>query len=633
MRMQLVYVDLRAGSLWQLIVRMLHARADGRRCGTLRAWDIRRGVIFGHSDGGSYRCQPALRCQNVSHGVILLLHLNQGRDEGMEFWNGLMGTRLGLRVNAGSLITEMTECVIVAVMEFGLHRWASWRGLIALGTIILNWFITAGLAVAQSPLPASKYAAAANIHKLRGGWYPWDPYQYSDYRRGEPVLTGLDVEIERALARLLDVEIALPEVPWDDHLKRLAGGMADIAAGATENDARRAFAMFSKPYRRETDVLILKRGTASKYPFRTVDGMLATFAREKFRLGVVAGFVYADDRVNRFIADPANKQSIIATGSTDDNLSNLLDGVIDGYFADRIAAATTAWRRHQGALIEEHPVRFTTDIHLMLSRTTQTPEMLAHLDSAIDELHRSGAYRRIAASYALPILINQSLDSDWFRGLVVLGTVAFALSGVAVAATGRYSVFGAMILATLPGVGGGIVRDLLLQRQPIGIVQNPEGLLIVFGTVMSGMAVTRAMSRAAPLAKCLQPHAHVGARLVELFDAIGLAAFTVAGAVVVLDTQARPLWLWCPIAAVISGSFGGVMRDLFREDLGGASLRGALYSEIAAFWGLLFAVFLEWEGERLQPDEVRWGVIVTIIAVFLTRVVAIVRGIKGWTYI
>ena len=33
---------------------------------------------------------------------------------------------------------------------------------------------------------------------LRGGWYPWDPYQYRDYKHGVPVLTGFDVEIERA---------------------------------------------------------------------------------------------------------------------------------------------------------------------------------------------------------------------------------------------------------------------------------------------------------------------------------------------------------------------------------------------------------------------------------------------------
>jgi hypothetical protein len=42
---------------------------------------------------------------------------------------------------------------------------------------------------------------------------------------------------------------------------------------------------------------------------------------------------------------------------------------------------------------------------------------------------------------------------------------------------------------------------------------------------------------------------------------------------------------------------------------------------------------VEWEGERLQPDEIRIAVIVTIIGVFMTRMVAIARGMKGWRYI
>ena len=46
-----------------------------------------------------------------------------------------------------------------------------------------------------------------------------------------------------------------------------------------------------------------------------------------------------------------------------------------------------------------------------------------------------------------------------------------------------------------------------------------------------------------------------------------------------------------------------------------------------------FAIFLEWEGARLQPEEIRLGVIVTILGVFLTRIVAIVRGAKGWSYV
>lgn len=91
--------------------------------------------------------------------------------------------------------------------------------------------------------------------------------------------------------------------------------------------------------------------------------MLDTFAKRNFRLGVIAGYLYADARVNAFIADAANKDQIVAVASDDDNLRNLLDGVVDGFLADRIAPNTTAWRNKQGARIEEHPLRFSTDIH------------------------------------------------------------------------------------------------------------------------------------------------------------------------------------------------------------------------------------------------------------------------------
>jgi polar amino acid transport system substrate-binding protein len=245
------------------------------------------------------------------------------------------------------------------------------------------------------------------------------------------------------------------------------------------------------------------------------------------------------------------------------NLRNLLAGVIDGFIADRIAATTAAWRRNEGSRIEEHPLRFSTDIHFMLSRATQTPQSLARLNDAIDQLKRSGDYSRIADSYALPVLINQTLDTDWFRIMAFVGTVAFALSGVVLAYEGRYTLFGALILAALPAVGGGVVRDLLLQRQPLGIVRAPEALLIVFGTVFVGMVVIKAIARvkAGSLTKRLQSHANKAALLIEMFDAIGLAAFIVVGVVVVLDTPAQPLWLWGPIAAVVTGSFGGLMRD------------------------------------------------------------------------
>jgi polar amino acid transport system substrate-binding protein len=270
----------------------------------------------------------------------------------------------------------------------------------------------------------------------------------------------------------------------------------------------------------------------------------------------------------------------------------------------------------------------------MLSRSSQSPDMLARLNDAIDRIKKTGEFKTIADSYAVPILIHQTLDSAWFKALVFIGTVSFALSGVVLAYAGGYTLFGTLVLASLPSLGGGVVRDLLVQRQPLGIARDPTALLTVFGTVVLGMVFFRiiALTHMQGVAQSLQKQRHVGTRMIETCDALGLAAFLVVGVVVVLDTSVQPLWLWGPISAAVTATFGGMMRDLARQDRNIASLRGQLYPEIAVVWGFAFSLFLAWEAERLQPDEVRLGVIVTIIGAFLTRMAAAAFGLKGWPY-
>jgi len=113
--------------------------------------------------------------------------------------------------------------------------------------ITLAWLLLVGVGVAQTQTKSDIKSEPGSNH-LRGGWYPWDPYQYRDYKRGVPVLTGFDVEIERALARIMAVEIDLPEIAWKNHLAALIAGTADIAAGATASEARGLYAYFSQPY-------------------------------------------------------------------------------------------------------------------------------------------------------------------------------------------------------------------------------------------------------------------------------------------------------------------------------------------------------------------------------------------------
>jgi polar amino acid transport system substrate-binding protein len=84
------------------------------------------------------------------------------------------------------------------------------------------------------------------------------------------------------------VELVLTDMAWEEHLAALAIGTADIAAGATYSAERDRYAYFSKPYRRETDVLVLRKGASSRYRFRGVEEMLDRFTALHFRLGVIA---------------------------------------------------------------------------------------------------------------------------------------------------------------------------------------------------------------------------------------------------------------------------------------------------------------------------------------------------------
>ena len=113
--------------------------------------------------------------------------------------------------------------------ECGSRSWR--RGIGRTAALIFAWLASADFAAAQTPGSAKPELPARSSHadQLRGGWYPWDPYQYRDYRRGVPILTGFDVEIERALARILGVEILLPEVAWDEHLA--VSGYRDTSGG------------------------------------------------------------------------------------------------------------------------------------------------------------------------------------------------------------------------------------------------------------------------------------------------------------------------------------------------------------------------------------------------------------------
>ena len=69
----------------------------------------------------------------------------------------------------------------------------------------------------------------------------------------------------------------------------------------------------------------------------------------------------------------------------------------------------------------------------------------------------------------------------------ILGTIAFAISGVLVAMDKRLDVFGVLIIAFVTAVGGGTLRDLLIGIKPVGWLNAPVHLLIIVVTPTKGI--------------------------------------------------------------------------------------------------------------------------------------------------
>ncbi len=161
---------------------------------------------------------------------------------------------------------------------------------------------------------------------------------------------------------------------------------------------------------------------------------------------------------------------------------------------------------------------------------------------------------------------------DIFFLASLIGTVAFALSGFLVGVRKELDLMGVFILSMLTANGGGAVRDTLVGRLP-GVLTDISAFLTVVGVIA--------------IAMLLRLHKHKQlekSRLFILSDSMGLAAFSVTGALVGIEEGLSIFGVM--VLAFLTASGGGIIRDLMVNEVPSV-LSSDFYGSIAILMGAM----------------------------------------------
>ena len=203
------------------------------------------------------------------------------------------------------------------------------------------------------------------------------------------------------------------------------------------------------------------------------------------------------------------------------------------------------------------------------------------------------------------------LDTNWLllNGTIlfdIIGTLAFALSGLIEAARKKLDIVGMAMVSGLAAFGGGTLRDILLDRRPFFWVENEIWVWILILICIGALMFIRAR------------HLEPTERAMQWPDAIGLGAFTAGGTQLAL-TAGVPAVI-SVIMGVLTAIFGGVLRDIVVNEIPKAFSDHMPYAVIAFTGGWVVV------GLNLLNVDAFVAVAVGSIFTIVLRVLALLFG-------
>jgi uncharacterized membrane protein YeiH len=181
----------------------------------------------------------------------------------------------------------------------------------------------------------------------------------------------------------------------------------------------------------------------------------------------------------------------------------------------------------------------------------------------------------------------------------ILGTIAFAISGVLTAMHKRLDLFGIFIIAFVTAVGGGTLRDVLLGAD-ITWMQNMTYVYVIFISAVIAIIFRKKLNYVR--------------KSLFLFDTIGIALYTMVGIEKGIQFGLHPII--CISLGTMSACFGGVIRDILCNEIP-IIFRKEIYATACILGGVFYFLL------NITPMDTNWIVVISGSVVITVRLLAV----------
>ena len=187
----------------------------------------------------------------------------------------------------------------------------------------------------------------------------------------------------------------------------------------------------------------------------------------------------------------------------------------------------------------------------------------------------------------------------------ILGTLAFAISGLIAGLRKRFDLVGICMVSGITAFGGGTLRDVLLDRRPFFWVENSYWLWGLIILCIAGSALLKSK------------HIDFTEKAIQIPDALGLGLFTTLGTQIAL-LQDMPS-IVAVLMGVFTAVFGGILRDIFCNEVPKAFSDHQPYAIIAFLGGWVFTALIYLGASELIASFSSFILITTVRVIAINR--------------